>query len=129
MSYLKNFFGAQQDDIHQDWKTLNSLEQLDQIVKDSFEKPVVLFKHSIRCGISSGAKYGLEKDWNFNSTDLDFYYLDLINFRPVSNKIAEQFNVIHQSPQVIVLKNGKAVHHTSHHQISVSDLENALASN
>lgn len=126
MSFLDRFRNSQKEEIHQDWKNLNELGQLDTIVKASFDKPVALFKHSISCGISAMAKYQLERDWDFEQDELDFYYLDLINHRPVSNKIAEQFGVIHQSPQIILLKNGKASYHTSHHAISVGDLKKAL---
>ena len=127
MSFLKNFFNAQNEGHNATWKVLDQLDQLDQIVKDSFQKPVVLFKHSISCGISGMSKHQLESDWDFTEEDLDFYYLDLINHRPVSNKIASLFDVIHQSPQIIVVKDGKAVFNTSHHQISVQGIRQAIA--
>ena len=126
MSFLDRFRNTQKEEIHQDWKTLKELGQLDTIVEESFDKPVALFKHSISCGISAMAKYQLERDWDFEQDQLSLYYLDLINHRPVSNKIAEQFGVIHQSPQIILLKNGKVSYHTSHHAISVADLKKAL---
>ncbi len=126
MSFLKNFLNAKEDGVFGDWKVLNKEEQLDQIIKDSHEKPVVLFKHSVSCGISGQSKYKLESNWNFSKEDLDFYYLDLLSYRSVSNKIADMFGVIHQSPQVIVLKEGKVVYHTSHHDISVAGIARAL---
>jgi len=126
MSFLNRFRSAQKDGAIKDWKILDTESQLDQVIKDSYNKPVVLFKHSVTCGISAGAKHTLESNWDFKEEELDFYYLDLLSFRSVSNKIAELFDVIHQSPQVILIKDGKAVYNTSHHKISVPGLRSAL---
>ena len=126
MGFMRNLFETTENDISGQWKILDKEEQLDQIVKDSYQKPVVLFKHSISCGISSMAKYQLEENWDFEDVDFDFYYLDLINYRPISNRIASDFGVIHQSPQIIVLKNGTAVYNTSHHNINISTLKKGL---
>lgn len=109
-----------------DWKTINHPGQLDQLREISHQKPVVIFKHSTRCGISAHAKYRLESEWNFSPDELDFYYLDLLAHRPVSNHIAESLKVTHQSPQIILLRQGNAVFNTSHHMISVEVLKKAL---
>jgi len=114
------------ESIFQDWKILVQPEQLDELREASYQKPVVIFKHSTRCGISAHAKFRLEREWNFSTDELDFYYLDLIAYRPVSNQIAVDFGVTHQSPQIILLRNGKAVFDTSHHQISARTLQEAL---
>lgn len=124
MGFLDQFRKTRDSDIHEDWKVIESETQLQAAIEESFEKPVVLFKHSVSCGISGGVKYGLEKDWDFTADDLSFYYLDLLSFRPISNKIANDLGVMHQSPQVVLLKNGKAVFNASHHAISVSALRN-----
>ena len=71
-------------------------------------------------------KWHLESNWDLNPEELDFYYLDLINYRHVSNKIADDFDVIHQSPQLILVKAGKAVYAPSHQSISVQGLKSAL---
>ena len=126
MSFLKNLMSSKGKKLPEGWKQLNQESQLDQIAKDSFQKPVVLFKHSVRCGISLMAKERLESQWDFKSDELDFYYLDLLAFRPISNKIAEQFGVIHQSPQIILLKDGKVTYNISHHQINVKGLRASL---
>ncbi|MFK8101236.1 MAG: bacillithiol system redox-active protein YtxJ [Saprospiraceae bacterium] len=127
MGFLKNFSSSQNTDLNKDWKTLDSLTQLEQIIDDSHQKPVAIFKHSTRCGISTMAKSQLEDGWNISSDDLDFYYLDLLAHRPISNEIADQLDVMHQSPQVILIKNGKAVFSNTHHSISADALQNALA--
>lgn len=126
MGFLDRLKNSQQQ-TQSDWKVLESEKQLAQAIQDSHEKPVVLFKHSVTCGISAGAKHRLESGWNFDGADLDFYYLDLLAHRPISNKIAEDLGVMHQSPQIIVLKNGKAVFDTSHHRINVQAIESVLA--
>ena len=126
MGILDRLKSSQAEKLEHNWNTLNSIDQLDALEKESFEKPVVIFKHSISCGLSAMARYQLERDWDFGGEELSFYYLDLINNRSVSNEVASRFGVIHQSPQIIVLKDGKAVYNTSHHKISVPDLRQGL---
>jgi len=108
------------------WNILNDIQQLDEIDTLSKDRPVVLFKHSTTCGISSGAKYRLETDWDSFPEDAVFYYLDLLSYRPISNEIAERYQVTHQSPQVIIIKDGKAVFNNSHHAINISDLADKI---
>ncbi len=109
------------------WQNLNSLEQIDEIKKLSEDKPVVIFKHSTRCGVSHMAQHQLERDWNFQPEELDFFYLDLIRHRPVSNAVAETFEVRHQSPQILIIKNGEVAFHTSHHRIGVEIIRKQIA--
>ena len=108
------------------WKNLESLDDLHQIVEDSKQKPIVLFKHSTRCGTSLHAKHRLESEWDFEEGELDFYYLDLLQHRDISNGIADQFNVVHQSPQIIILKNEQVVYHISHNAISVDRIKEVI---
>ncbi len=108
------------------WKVLTTEEELSVIIQRSHEKPMAIFKHSTRCSISSMAKSRLERNWDIPADKLDIYYLDLIQYRPTSNKIAELTEVQHQSPQVIVLNKGKAIYNASHNQISVEGIKEAL---
>ncbi len=110
-----------------DWKELTSEKQLEEIITSSHQKPVAIFKHSTRCGISSRAKFILEDDWDISKDDLDFYYLDLLQYRSISNKIAEITQVYHHSPQVILIKNGEAIYDESHHDINVKELKEYLS--
>ena len=113
-----------------DWITLVDENQLDGIIEQSLSnavKGVILFKHSTRCSISSMVKNRLERDWNFG-TELPLYYLDLISYRNISGKIAALFEVEHQSPQILIIKNGKCIYHASHSDISVSAIETFLNS-
>ena len=98
------------------WQELTSVSQLNDIEEKSNTKIQVLFKHSTRCGISRSVLNRFVSNYDL-SLDIDLYYLDLLNYREVSNEIAHKFQVIHQSPQFLILKNGKVVHHASHHEI------------
>jgi bacillithiol system protein YtxJ len=105
------------------WNIIDHPAQLPIIVQQSSQRPQVIFKHSTRCPISSMAKNRLERSQG--SADIDFHYLDLIAYRPISNKVAEDFNVWHESPQVLVIKNGACVYDESHSAISMDDIKAA----
>ena len=109
-----------------DWIELTSIEQLNEIIEQSTEKPVLLFKHSTRCSISSMAKSRFESEWGLNNEACPTYYLDLITFRPISNEIAEKTGVEHQSPQVIVLKNKEVIYQASHNGIDAKEIQEIL---
>lgn len=126
MGFLDRLKASQASGV-QDWKSLSDIKQLDQVAQDSHERPIVLFKHSTTCGISAGAKHRLESNWEEVNSEMDFYYLDLLSYRSISNGIAERWGVRHQSPQIIVIKNDKAVYDTSHGSINAGSLENSLA--
>lgn len=105
------------------WKDLTSIQQLHNLIQASNENPVVLFKHSTRCSVSLMAKRTLDHTWNLAP---DVYYLDLLNHRDVSNAITETLEVTHQSPQLIVVKDGQAIYHASHGFINVDDVAAVL---
>jgi bacillithiol system protein YtxJ len=104
-----------------DWKKLTSEEQLQQIREDSKKQPQVIFKHSIRCGISSMALNRLER--SYKPMNAVFYLLDLISYRGLSNSVAEEFKVHHESPQVLVIVNGECVYDESHSGININEIE------
>lgn len=105
------------------WQQLQTIEQLDAIDAQSATQTVLIFKHSTRCSISDAAISRFERDWKEeDSAKMKPYYLDLIAYRPVSNAIAQRYEVEHESPQVVVIKNGKCVYHESHMNIRVNDL-------
>ena len=108
------------------WHNLTSLDQLNEWIEKSNDTPVLLFKHSTRCPVSMMAKKRLESDWNFTQQELSPVYLDLIAYRTVSNEIAERFDVVHQSPQVLLIKNRKCVYHASHEGIEVQKISASL---
>jgi len=99
------------------WHSIESMEDLATAIALSNQKTVVLFKHSTRCPVSSMAKRVLESQWNFNDV-LVPYHLDLLKHRDVSDRIASFFDIRHESPQMIVLQNEKAIFHASHMAIN-----------
>ncbi|HTN45624.1 MAG TPA: bacillithiol system redox-active protein YtxJ [Flavipsychrobacter sp.] len=103
-----------------EWKNLEAEAQLDAIMEESRKHPVVIFKHSTRCSISSMAKGRLDKHAAPEGTS--FYYLDLIANRNLSNRIAEIFNVHHESPQVLLIRNGECVYEESHNGIYFEEI-------
>ena len=108
------------------WLELTAENQLDDLIDQSSELPVVLFKHSTRCSVSSMVKRHLESNWDLSEEEVIPVYLDLIQYRPVSNLIAERFNVAHESPQIIILKNGRPIYNASHERISVDAIKNNI---
>lgn len=102
------------------WIPLTSEEQLRQIKEKSATVPQVIFKHSTRCSISSMVLNRLER--SDAPASIDFYYLDLIANRNLSNQVAELFSVHHESPQVLVIRNGECVYDESHMGISMDEL-------
>lgn len=104
------------------WKILEQVEALDVITEHSFSKPQVLFKHSTRCSISTMALNRLVRLEDAFYQQADFHYLDLIAHRDVSAAIVERYHVHHESPQVIVLKQGDATYDASHMEITTGEL-------
>ena len=103
------------------WKHLNDIKDLDFIKKESANKPVLIFKHSTRCSISQMVLSRFERQWaNF---EFSYHFLDLIEFRSVSNAVADDFDVEHQSPQVLIIKDNVCVETLSHNAINSIDLE------
>ena len=108
------------------WITLQTEQQLDQLKENSYIRPQIIFKHSTRCSISSVAKNRLER--SIQPGEIDFYFLDLIKYRPISNKISEDFNVFHESPQILLIKNGECIYDESHSGIDMEEIaEQTLA--
>ena len=108
------------------WNRLTSVDQLIDIEKESFHQSIAIFKHSTRCGTSSMALRQFERQFEIDNANVKLYFLDLLSFRDISNEIAIRFQVFHQSPQLIVLKEGNTVHHSSHHQIDAGLLNNLV---
>jgi bacillithiol system protein YtxJ len=110
------------------WLELNSIAQLEELWDNSAnsEKAILIFKHSTRCSISSMVKNQFEKNWNTDIDNCEVYYLDLIQFREVSNRIESLTGVVHQSPQAIVFKDKYVIYHESHNGIDAKEIENAL---
>lgn len=108
-----------------EWKVVRTEDVLDQIQEDSFLSPQMIFKHSTTCPISSMARNRVESDWNL--TEVTPYFLDLLAHRSISNAIAAKWGVEHQSPQLILIKDGKAIFDESHLDINLSAVRGLLS--
>lgn len=108
------------------WKPITTSEDISSILDASESKPQIIFKDSVTCGISAYAKERLEKGSDLLTEKADFNYLDLLAYRSVSNFIAEELKVVHQSPQIIVLKDRKVIYQVTHHSIEVDKILNHL---
>lgn len=106
------------------WEQLTDLSQLEELLNQD-AVPILLFKHSTRCSISSMALSRFESEWN---TDLNckLVFLDLLSFRNISDEIAERTGVEHQSPQAILINKGKVIYHASHNGISANKIEQLI---
>ena len=107
------------------WNELTSMDQLELLEIQSQIQPVLIFKHSTRCSISRFALKQFENEFDLQDK-IAPYFLDLLNHRDISNEIAFQFNVQHQSPQILLLKNRVVVYHTSHENIDATELKKYL---
>ncbi|QIL38857.1 bacillithiol system redox-active protein YtxJ [Pedobacter sp. HDW13] len=107
------------------WVNLTSVEQLEEIKNASGYS--LIFKHSTRCSISLMAKKNFEFDWDVIPSDTKLFFLDLISYRDISNHVAEVFQVTHQSPQILLIKDGECVLEASHSDISAEEVAEVIA--
>lgn len=107
------------------WVNITEEQDIEDLEKRSFEKPVVIFKYSTRCGISRITLRKFETDLPEN-LDVAYYFMDLVKYRSLSNEIADRLKVRHESPQLIVLKDGKVIHHSSHQDINAKQLSDYI---
>ena len=129
MSIFKTIFGSSDEQPSHgkiNWNVLESVGQLEGIITVSKEKPVIIFKHSTRCSISRMALKQFEKAYNLEEHEAAPYFLDLLEHRDVSNAIAAKFGVTHQSPQLLLIKNGQCVYTVSHSDIDAEELKKKI---
>jgi bacillithiol system protein YtxJ len=110
--------------INMKWIELNDIEQINAIKADKGHS--VIFKHSTRCSISLMAKKNFELDWEAIPADTKLYFLDLISHRDVSAYIAETFQVHHESPQTLLIKDGDCILDASHSDISAEEIAESI---
>ena len=128
MSLFKNIFGSsdnQQSETKVGWRQLTDLGQLNEISDESNIKPFIIFKHSTRCSVSRMALRQFEHEFNLQEK-ITPYFLDLLEHRDISNEIENRFGVMHQSPQLLLIKNGKCIYDASHNDINAEDLHRFL---
>ena len=127
MSIFKNLFGSSGEDKSPskvDWINLVDIGQLESITNEQ-QKTTIIFKHSTRCGISKFVLRQFENNFDLNG-EVIAYFLDLLQHRDISNEIAIRFGVPHQSPQMLVIKDGKAIYNSSHDSIEAEILKNFI---
>lgn len=126
MGLLDKIFGTgskeEKNEKELPWIALDSMDQLETIKERSATKTQIIFKHSTRCGISRMVKKQFEASYGLTEAMADLYYLDLIAYREISNQLAQSYNVEHQSPQILVIKNQSVIAHASHGAIEAIDL-------
>ena len=128
MSLFKNIFGSQDEEnkvSKVDWRMLTNVDDLNQVVNESVGKPVLIFKHSTRCSISRMALKQFENEFDLEGS-VTPYFLDLLNHRDISQEIATRFDVYHQSPQLLLIKEGKSIYDASHSDIDALELKGRL---
>lgn len=110
-----------------EWKQLTEVAQLEEVDRLSVDRPVLLFKHSTRCNISSAARARLERAWTpVDDRERIAYFLDLLRHRGVSDAIAARYGVEHASPQALIIKQGKCTEDRSHFDITYADVISGL---
>jgi len=107
------------------WIPMQDLGQIEEIIALSEQMPVIIFKHSTRCSISRMALKNFESEYDLGES-VAAYFLDLISFREVSNEVASRFNVVHQSPQLVLIVGGKSVYNVSHSSIDAQELKSKI---
>jgi len=108
------------------WIPLNSLEQIKTIKELSKSETIFVFKHSTRCGISTMVIKRFENLFNSSMNNIKVYYLDLLNFRAISDEVGYSFQVQHQSPQLLIIRNQVAVLNVSHYDITTVNIQKYL---
>ena len=126
MTLFKSIFGDSENNNSNaskiNWIELTDLGQLNEIMDLSHQQPVIIFKHSTRCSISRMALKQFENEFDLEGR-VTPYFLDLLNHRDISNEIATRFEVYHQSPQLLLIKEGKSVYDVSHSDIDAVELK------
>jgi bacillithiol system protein YtxJ len=128
MSIFNSIFGEPKPNSNSsniNWNPLEDLGQIEEIITLSEQMPVIIFKHSTRCSISRMALKNFENEYDLGE-NVTAYFLDLISFREVSNEIASRFNVVHQSPQLLLIVGGKSVYDVSHSSIDAQELKSKI---
>ena len=109
------------------WKALNTQLQLQEIIRESFNQIIFIFKHSTWCNVSSLAKMRLEDNWAREfSTNTEIYLLDVFKQRDLSNEVASVFQVHHESPQILLIQDGECFHDASHFDITVEEIREVI---
>ncbi|PKG24959.1 bacillithiol system redox-active protein YtxJ [Niallia nealsonii] len=105
-------------------KKIDTVEEFNEVVKNN--ESILFLKHSLTCPISQ-AGFEQYQQYTANNNEVDAYYLAVQDSRPLSNHIAETYDIKHESPQVLLFADNKVVWNASHHNITVSALKDAVS--
>jgi bacillithiol system protein YtxJ len=108
------------------WTQLSSEDQLKEIIDLSKQRHVLIFKHSTRCSISTMALSRLERSWDLSAEEIYPFLIDILQFRSLSSSVASIFSISHESPQVLLVKDGKCIYHQSHNGINLSEIKSIV---
>ncbi|KFF17425.1 bacillithiol system redox-active protein YtxJ [Chryseobacterium sp. JM1] len=124
MSFFDKIFGGKESTPERKsfWKNIESEEDLAQAIESSYHHTIAIFKHSTRCFISKTVLKNFEREIDNLDHKLDLYYLDLLEHRAISNKISKDLEIRHESPQLIIIEDGKVINSASHEDISISQI-------
>lgn len=125
MGLFNNIFGSSSEKKSKSdlpWIDLNSILQIESIKEASKERPQIIFKHSTTCGISRMVMNQFKSSYTLDESEADLYYLDLLKHREITNQVSRIFGIRHESPQLIVIKNGQVIAHESHGGINDMEL-------
>lgn len=131
MGYFRRLFGDREGSDEPKrgslpWIALTEMDQLEKMDQRSFQKPQLVYKHSTSCGISSMVLNMFTKAYIYGEEKVDLYFLDIHRYRSISDEIARRHGVRHESPQLLVIKNGAVVAHNSHGGIPEMELAQFL---
>jgi len=131
MAYLNLFFSwfssSKLEERELPWIDLFNFDQLDSLFSESKKRLIIIFKHSTRCGISRMVLKDFIRKYSLSEESAVLYYLDIFSYREISNEVSNRFGVVHESPQMIVLKDEKVIHHSSHYMINASKLNDFVS--
>ncbi len=108
------------------WTDIVSIQTIESAVEKSFSQPVIIYKHSTRCGLSSVVKSRLERSWSKEPLPVECYFLSLIQYRKLSDYLSDRFQVIHESPQILIIVGGVCIFHDSHMGVNHSAIKEAI---
>jgi len=129
MGIFNSIFGSKESSVQENrvhWIPLTSVDQINEVKELSKSETVLIFKHSTRCGISSMVIKRFENMFNESTRNVKVYYLDLLNYRSISDEVGYAFQAMHQSPQLLVIRNETAVVNASHYDITYVDIQKYL---
>lgn len=131
MNFIKKIVNSSRSpkeakDSYTPWIPLISLSQLEEIKEQSKSEVIAIFKHSTRCGISRMVLKQFENSFSEEMKNFKIYYLDLLRYRVVSDEVAATFQIVHQSPQILIIKDQLAIAHASHYEITQINMQELL---